>query len=125
MHELGIAQGILDRARDAAQANGAFRVTDLFVTITAAADFTEDSLAMYVEMLTCEEALFRDVRLHVEHAPARAHCLGCGEEFLASARDDGCPRCCRAMVRFDAQAPMVQLTDISIDEGSMEEGGGA
>ena len=51
MHELGITQGIIDRAREAAQANGALRVTDLFVTMTPAADFTQDSIEMYLSLI--------------------------------------------------------------------------
>ena len=55
MHELGITQGIIDRAREVAVANGAHKVTDLYLTMTPAADFTFDSIEMYFEMLTEED----------------------------------------------------------------------
>ena len=116
MHELGIAQGILDRAREAAGAHGAVRVTDLSITITAAADFTQDSLEMYLEMLTSDDELFRGMNVHFAHEPADAMCMNCGQQFVACSRGDACPTCARAVLRFDAQAPMVQLTDISVDE---------
>src|SRR5450756_810647 len=44
VHELGITQGIIDRAREAAQANGALRVTDLYLTMTPA------SISKYISM---------------------------------------------------------------------------
>ena len=65
MHELGITQGIIDRAREAAVANGARKVTDLYLTMTPAADFTFDSIEMYFEMLTDEDDLFQGARLHL------------------------------------------------------------
>jgi Zn finger protein HypA/HybF involved in hydrogenase expression len=116
VHELGIAQGILDRAREAAGAHGAVRVTDLSITITAAADFTQDSLEMYLEMLTSDDELFRGVGLHFVHEPVVAVCMSCGQQFSARSRRDACPACECAVLRFDAQAPTVQLTDISVDE---------
>lgn len=118
MHELGIAQGILDRAREAAGEHGAARVTDLWITITAAADFTQESLEMYLEMLTSDDELFRGVSLHFAHEPAHALCMNCGQEFVARSRGDTCPTCAHALLRFDAQAPMVLLTDIGVEEES-------
>ena len=38
MHELGITQGIIDRAREAAVANGARKVAGLSIVMTPAAD---------------------------------------------------------------------------------------
>lgn len=117
MHELGITQGIIDRARDVAVANGARKVTDLYLTMTPAADFTFDSIAMYFEMLTEEDELFRGAKLHLEWAPVAATCLGCSDEFSTDAQRPICPQCGSTTVRFDPTAPMVQLTDVGIDEG--------
>lgn len=116
MHELGITQGIIDRAREAAEANGARRVTDVFLVMTPAADFTQDSIEMYFEMLTDEDALFKGATLHVDHQPAAAECLKCGDEFSADAPQPVCPQCGSRVVRFDPDAPMVQLTDVGIDD---------
>ena len=117
MHELGITQGIIDRAREAAQRNGARKVTDVFVVMTPAADFTQDSIEMYFEMLTEEDELFKGAALHVEHKPAAATCLSCRDEFSTDAPQPVCPQCGSQQVRFDPEAPMVQLTDIGIDDG--------
>ena len=88
MHELGITQGIIDRAREAAVANGARKVAGLYLVMTPAADFTQDSIEMYFEMLTSEDEFFKGARLHVEHKPVAATCLSCSDEFTRRAAAD-------------------------------------
>jgi Zn finger protein HypA/HybF involved in hydrogenase expression len=117
VHELGITQGILDRAREAAMENGAVRVTGLHVVMTPAADFTEDSIRMYFSMLTEDDDLFRDALLHVEHKPVAAVCLACSDEFTVDAPQPVCPQCGSFNVRFDPDAPMIRLVDVEIDDG--------
>lgn len=128
MHELGITQGIIDRAREAATGIGAAGVTDLFLTITPAADFTVDSIEMYFEMLIDGDGFFQGARLHWEHAPASATCLSCGRTFEAQEPMPVCPQCGQRQVRFDSAAPMLQLTDIGVAEeeerAAGDEGGG-
>jgi len=116
VHELGITQGIIDRAREAAVANHATKVTDVFLVMTPAADFTQDSIEMYFEMLTSEDEMFKGAALHVDHQPAAAACLKCGDEFSADASQPVCPQCGSRVVRFDPDAPMVQLTDVGVDD---------
>jgi len=117
VHELGITQGIIDRARETAVANGARKVTALYLTMTPAADFTFDSIEMYFEMLTEEDDLLRGARLDLTWAPVAATCLSCSDEFSTEAPRPVCPQCGSVMVRLDPTAPMVQLTDVGIDEG--------
>ena len=117
MHELGITQGIIDRAREAAAGAGAEKVSDLFLLMTPAADFTQDSIEMYFEMLTQDDAMFAGARLHFDHQSVAATCLRCSDEFSTDAPHPVCPQCGSLEVRFDPDAPMVQLTDIGIDEG--------
>ena len=116
MHELGITQGIIDRARDVAVANGAGKVVDLYLMMTPAADFTFDSIEMYFEMLTDEDELFRGAKLHLEWTPVAATCLSCSDEFSTDAQRPICPQCGSTTVRFDPDAPMVQLTDVGVDD---------
>jgi hydrogenase nickel incorporation protein HypA/HybF len=117
VHELGITQGIIDRAREAALKAGASRVSDLFITITPAADFTQESIEMYFAMLAGEDELFKEAALHFASAAVPATCLNCGDDFSTDAPQPLCPMCGSNQVRFDPAAPMVQLTDIGIDEG--------
>jgi len=124
VHELGITQGIIDHAREAAQGTGAEKVTDLFVLVTPAADFTLESIEMYFEMLSADEPMFAGATLHFEHGPAGAACLQCGDEFLADTPQPICPACGSQEVRFDPRAPMIRLTDIGVDDAAGESGEG-
>ena len=116
MHELGITQGIIDRARDAAAGAGAEKVTDLFLVMTPAADFTQDSIEMYFEMLSQDDPMFAGATLHVEWRSIAATCLSCSDEFTTDAARPVCPQCGSLEVRLDPEAPMVRLTDIGVDE---------
>ena len=120
MHELGITQGIIDRARETAVANGARRVAGLYLVMTPVADFSQDSIEMYFEMLTSEDDLFKGAALHFDHKPVAATCLSCSDEFSTDAPQPFCPQCGSLLVRLDPEAPMVQLTDVDIDDGSEE-----
>jgi Zn finger protein HypA/HybF involved in hydrogenase expression len=120
VHELGITQGIIDRAREAAVANGARKVAGVHLVMTPVADFTQESIEMYFEMLTSDDELFRGAALRFEHRPVAATCLSCSDEFSTDAPHPVCPQCGSLLVELDPEAPMVQLTDIDIDDGSDE-----
>ena len=120
MHELGITQGIIDRAREMALANGGRRVVGLYLLMTPAADFTQDSIEMHFERLTSDDGFFQGARLHFEHKPVAATCLSCSDEFTTDAPQPICPQCGSLMVQLDPDAPMVRLTDVDIDDGADE-----
>lgn len=116
MHELGITQGIIDRAREAAERDGAARVSVLYLTITPAADFTRESIEMYFEMLAGEDPLFAGALLLWEEAPASATCLSCSDQFSAAVVRPVCPRCASVQVAFDPRGALLQLTGIGIED---------
>jgi Zn finger protein HypA/HybF involved in hydrogenase expression len=116
VHELGITQGILDKAKAAAQAEGAVGVSRLYVAMTPAADFTQDSIEMYFEMLAGEDDFFRGAVLEFEWSEAPATCMACGHAFAAGAPGPSCPNCGSGQIRYDPTAPMIQLTGVDIVE---------
>jgi len=117
VHELGITQGIIDRAREAARSEGAARVDFLYLTITPAADFTRESIEMYFAMLTGEDDIFEGATLLWDEAPVNASCLECGAEFSTVAERPACPKCESTQVSFDPSVAMVQLTGVGVDDG--------
>lgn len=117
MHELGITQGIIDRAREAAQNESATKVRRLRLLLTPAADFSSESIKMYFAMLSEGDPLFEGATLEFDLGPASAVCLACGDEFVTEAPQPLCPQCGSSQVRFDPAVPMVQLTEIDIDDG--------
>ena len=83
-----------------------------------AADFSQDSIEMYFEMLAGDDELFRGASLHFDQQPAAATCLSCSDEFSTDAPQPVCPQCGSLLVQLDPDAPMVQLTDVGIDDGT-------
>ena len=61
--------------------------------MTPAADFTQDSIEMYFEMLTGEDEFFKGATLHFDHKPVAATCLSCSDEFSTDAPHPICPQC--------------------------------
>jgi Zn finger protein HypA/HybF involved in hydrogenase expression len=122
VHELGITQGILDRAREAAVAHGARKVAGVYLVMTPAADFSQESIEMYFEMLAGEDDFFRGAVLHFDHQPVAATCLSCSDEFTTDAPQPVCPQCGSLLVQLDPDAPMVVLTDVGIDDEEDAEG---
>jgi Zn finger protein HypA/HybF involved in hydrogenase expression len=121
VHELGITQGIIDRARAAAVESGAVRVRALYVTVTPAADFTRESIEMYYEMLAGDDDFFRGAALVFEEGAAAAVCLACGQVFEASGARPACPACGGDQLSYDPQARMIQLTGVDVVEEGDEE----
>jgi Zn finger protein HypA/HybF involved in hydrogenase expression len=120
MHELGITQGIVDRARAAATEAGAVRVRTLYVTTTPAADFTRDSIEMYFEMLTGDDDFFQGAALVFEERSASAVCLTCRHTFEAAGERPVCPSCGGDQLSYDPHAVMIQLTGVDVVEAGDE-----
>jgi Zn finger protein HypA/HybF involved in hydrogenase expression len=122
VHELGITQGIIDRAREAARREAAGRVRRLHLALTPAADFSAESIELYFAMLSEGDPLFAGASLEFGTGPAGAVCLACGDEFVTEAEQPLCPQCGSSQVRFDPRSPMVQLVAIDVDdEGETED----
>jgi hypothetical protein len=120
VHELGITQGIIDRAREAAQANGALRVTDLYLTMTPAADFSQDSIEMYFEMLAGENEFLRGRHLALRSPAGGGYLPELQRRVQHGRAAAGVPAVRVAAGAARPDAPMVQLIDVGIDDGLEE-----
>ena len=92
MHELGIANSVLDAVRTEAERHpGAFPVK-VAVRIGELAGVDPDALAFSFEALTSKTEWAR-VALEVETCPRRHCCLDCGTTFRVVDYDFDCPGC--------------------------------
>ena len=93
MHEMGIAEGILSSAEDAAREAGATRINSVDVTIGELTEVMEDALHFAWEALR-EGTMAEGATLNVTMLSARTRCFDCGIEF-DHGRYDGtrCPEC--------------------------------
>ena len=92
MHEMAIAEGILDIALTYARENDADRITKVGLLVGEMAGVEVSSLAF------CWEALVRGTiaegaALAVERTPLTARCLDCGREGAVARYNFICPDC--------------------------------
>lgn len=99
MHEMGIANSVLDAVRAEARRFPNGHICKVGVRIGELAGVDPDAMSF------CFDALVRGtdlepLTLEIEYCPRRYLCLGCGNSYVA-ARDDGaCPDCGSADSRF-------------------------
>jgi len=84
MHELPVTQGILSVALEAAQRNGARRITTINLTIGDLASIVDDSVQFYFDILS-KGTIAEGAVLCFRRQPALATCVDCGHQFPISA----------------------------------------
>ncbi|SRR5258706_9375539 len=93
MHELAIAQSIVDAVEAKAVECTAARVKGVRLKIGEASGIVVDSLAFCFEMLTSLEPVLAGAQLLVESVPHRARCRHCDREFAIANYIAQCPTC--------------------------------
>jgi hydrogenase nickel incorporation protein HypA/HybF len=99
MHELGIANSILDAARVEAGFRPGMKLTKIVIRVGDLAGLDPDSLSFCIEALVKETDL-ESVVLEVERRAQRHRCPRCGEEFVVLNYDPACPLCGETMTTF-------------------------
>jgi hydrogenase nickel incorporation protein HypA/HybF len=89
MHELAIAQAILDTAVERAAGR---RIDRVDVRIGYLRQVVPSSLLFSWQLLT-EATGFAGAELHIEHVPAVVACAACGRESTLAAPVMSCPAC--------------------------------
>src|SRR5881227_2020295 len=93
MHELAIAESIVDAVGTrAAQCNTA-RVKGVRLRIGEASGIVIDSLTFCFEMLASLEPTLAGAQLLTDIVPHRAHCRHCAQEFSITNFVAQCPTC--------------------------------
>ena len=92
MHELGIAQSIVEIAEENARQQGATRGLAVTVEVGALSGVMAESLEFCFDAC-CRETLLDGSRLKIEQVPARARCRECRQEYDLANFFDNCPAC--------------------------------
>lgn len=93
MHELSIAQCLIESACEAAAAEGARRVTRLSTRIGALSGVVEEALRFSFQ-LAAEGTLCEGAVLEIEYVPITVHCANCdAPRTLADSCTFVCPVC--------------------------------
>jgi hydrogenase nickel incorporation protein HypA/HybF len=101
MHELPVAESILEIAQRQARQADACRVTDLYLVIGQLSTFVDDSIQFYWDVLS-QGTLAEGARLHFERIPAELVCLDCSTRFKMPDNSFDCPQCGGSRVKVVA-----------------------
>lgn len=114
MHEMGICDGIVKAAIEAAEEAGAARINSIDVTIGELTEVIEDPLQFAFDVLR-KGTIAEDATLNVTFLPARSVCADCAAEFSHGRFDAKCPECGSLVVRL-VQGRELKIDSIDIDE---------
>lgn len=93
MHELAIAQSIVEVVEEQASACKATHVKSVRLKIGEASGVVPASLTFSFEMLTSFEPVLAGTQLLIDSVPHRAHCQHCDREFPVTNFVAQCPTC--------------------------------
>jgi hydrogenase nickel incorporation protein HypA/HybF len=101
MHEVGIAQSVLDIAIDNCKKQGYKGIETIKVKIGKAAGVMPDSLLFAFEAMKVGTIAEKAV-LTIEEIPVSGHCNGCNTDFAVNdAYVIACPKCGHLSLRID------------------------
>ncbi len=92
MHEVALAQSIVEIVRDQARLNHADCVKAVFLRIGALANVEPEALSFGFES-AARGTLAEGARLEIERTPGSAFCAGCGSDVQVESRVALCPSC--------------------------------
>ncbi|MDQ2902934.1 MAG: hydrogenase maturation nickel metallochaperone HypA [Ktedonobacteraceae bacterium] len=93
MHELAIAQSIVDAVEEKATACNATCVKGVRLKIGEASGIAGASLTFCFEMLVSLDPVLAGAQLLIDAVPHRAYCRHCGKEFAVMNFIVQCPTC--------------------------------
>lgn len=92
MHEMSLAQGIVDLAEDRARADGFQRVTKVFLRVGALAHVDPRALEFGFDVVS-KGTVAAGAELVWERTEGKAYCVPCGLSIAVESRSAACPRC--------------------------------
>jgi hydrogenase nickel incorporation protein HypA/HybF len=92
MHEMSLAEGILQIVEETAQASAAAQVRAVVLEIGALSHVEEQALRFCFDAVT-RGSVADGARLDVVATPGRAWCMPCGGSVALDRLGDACPQC--------------------------------
>ena len=92
MHEMSLAEGVLQLIEDAARAQGFARVTRVFLEIGRLSSVEPEALAFCFDAVT-GGSVAAGARLEIDELPGCGWCLACARSVAIAALHDACPHC--------------------------------
>ncbi len=116
MHELSIAQALIEQVEAAATKEHALRVVRVVITVGALSGVDAEALRSLFP-LVAEGTVTADAELVIEPVPARVTCRACGEEAPAEGYFTGCTACGSKDVELSSGRELnIKSVELEIDE---------
>ena len=92
MHEMSLAEGVLQIIEDAARSEGFTQVKAVWLEIGQLAGVEKESLCFYFDVVT-RNSIAQDARLEIIEMPGRGKCLQCACDMLVATLFEACTQC--------------------------------
>ena len=92
MHEMALAESMLEIVEQTARRNGAARVTAVWLELGALSHVEPDALRFCFDAVT-RGSVADAARLTIVATEGQAWCMPCGEAVPLARRGEPCPRC--------------------------------
>ena len=112
MHEMSLAESILQIVEDTARSSAADQVRAVRLEIGVLSQVEPDALRFCFDAVT-RGTLADGARLEIEATPGRAWCMPCGESTALSRLGDACPRCGSYQLQV-TQGDEMRVKDIEV-----------
>jgi hydrogenase nickel incorporation protein HypA/HybF len=92
MHEMSLAEGVLDIIKDAAHQQGFNRVTAVWLEIGQLSNVEAESMAFCFDVVI-RDSIAEGARLEIIATPGQGWCLQCAETIPLKEIYGDCPKC--------------------------------
>ena len=92
MHEMALAEGVLQIVEDAARREGFARVRAVWLEIGQLASVEPDAMRFCFDAVT-RRSVAEGARLEIVATPGAAWCMKCSQPVALAALGEACPRC--------------------------------
>jgi hydrogenase nickel incorporation protein HypA/HybF len=120
MHEIGIAESVLDAVRAEAQRLAGSHVYKVAVRVGEWSGVSPDSLSFCFESLV-KGTEMEPLTLEIEYCPARRQCRKCGCSFPVKTESLPCPQC-GGMDTVLAGGEELDIAYLEVEDGSRTAG---
>ena len=112
MHEMALAESMLEIVEQTARANHAARVTLIRLEIGALSHVEPEALRFCFDVVT-RASLADGARLEIQTTPGEAWCMPCGTTVPLSGLGKACPRCGSYQLSI-SKGDAMQVRDIEV-----------
>ena len=113
MHEMGIAQNILDIALNAAKQEGAIKISRINLVAGELRGLVPMQLS-FCFSIVAKDTIASGAYLNVEEVPVSGHCNDCSADFSIKEYEYVCPKCGSAKIQLTGGTEL-SIKDIEIE----------